>query len=115
MPLAANSPSHDPLNFVPVSEPSLLVCNSALNPMPEAPLDESHPTQSTDQTMSPILLPPMTTRSHTGSLRPKQFPGFKLFHTKYPLLSFHSTLPDIEPTCYSKVATNPQWRTAMSA
>jgi hypothetical protein len=56
----------------------------------------------------------MTTHSHTGSLKPKQFPGFKTFHTKYPLLSFHFVLHDIEPTCYSKAAPDPRWRAAMS-
>jgi hypothetical protein len=57
----------------------------------------------------------MTTRSRMGSLKPKQFPDYKLFHTKYHLLNFHSALPDLEPTCYSKAALDSRWRDAMKA
>ena len=56
----------------------------------------------------------MTTRSRTGSLRPKQFPSYHLFHsTKYPLQLFHTTLQEIEPSCYSKAAKDPRWQQAM--
>jgi hypothetical protein len=56
----------------------------------------------------------MTTRSHTGSLKPTQFPGFKLYHTKYPFLCYHSSLADTEPSCYSKAASDPRWQAAMA-
>jgi len=32
----------------------------------------------------------MTTRSRTNSLKPTQFPDFKLYRTRYPFLSYHS-------------------------
>jgi hypothetical protein len=57
---------------------------------------------------------PMVTRSKTGSLRPKTFPDFKLFQTtKYPLLCHHTTLQEVEPTCYSKAVHLPHWQVAM--
>jgi hypothetical protein len=57
---------------------------------------------------------PMTTRSQTGSLKPKSFSDFKLYtSTRYPLKSFHSVLQEIEPSSYSKAATDPRWRAAM--
>jgi hypothetical protein len=64
---------------------------------------------------SPTSLPPhtMITRSRTGNLKPKHFPDYKLFHSKYPLLSFHSMLPESEPTCYSKATPDPRWQDAM--
>jgi len=83
--------------------------------MPPEPIFDSAPIPPTDQQLPAIPLPTMTTRSHTGSLKPKQFPGFKLFRSKYPFLSFHSVLPESEPTSYSKAALDPRWKAAMSA
>jgi hypothetical protein len=57
----------------------------------------------------------MTTRSHTGSLKPTQFPDFKLYHTKYPFFNYMTIFPESEPSCYSKAASDPRWQAAMSA
>jgi hypothetical protein len=55
----------------------------------------------------------MVTRSKTGNQTPKTFPDFKMFHSRYPLLGFHTILPETEPSCYSRVATDPRWQAAM--
>jgi hypothetical protein len=101
-----------PASFSADPLPSLI---NAPTFMPLESISDSAPIPPTDQPLPTIPLPTMTTRSHTGSLKPKQFPGFKLFHSKYPLLSFHSVLPESKPTSYSKAALDPQWKAAMSA
>jgi hypothetical protein len=58
---------------------------------------------------------PITTRSHTCSLKPTQFPGFKLYHSRYPFFNYSFVLTESEPSCYSKVASDPRWQAAMSA
>jgi hypothetical protein len=60
-----------------------------------APIPASlEPTFPAAPTISPYLpTHPMITRSQTGHLHPKQFPDFQTFHTKYPLLSYHTTAP----------------------
>jgi hypothetical protein len=56
----------------------------------------------------------MTTRSQTGSLKPKQFRGFKLYHsTKHPLQSFHTILSEKEPNNFTKAAADSRWQDAM--
>jgi transposase InsO family protein len=62
-------------------------------------------------------LHPMTTRSKTGSLRPNSFPDFQLYSaTKHPLpIALHSVLTEVEPTCFTKAATDTRWRAAMAA
>jgi hypothetical protein len=56
----------------------------------------------------------MTTRFRTGNLKPKSFSDYKMFSSRYPLLSFHIVIPEVEPTCYSKATLDPQWQDAMS-
>jgi len=57
----------------------------------------------------------MITRSQTGSLKPKSFSDFHLYYTsKYPLVALHTSLSLVEPTCYTKAATDSRWRTAMA-
>jgi hypothetical protein len=59
--------------------------------------------------------PRMITRSQTGHLKPKEFPGFKLFHhIKHPLVVFQANLLPPEPSTYKQAATKPEWRDAMS-
>jgi hypothetical protein len=55
----------------------------------------------------------MITRSRAGSLRPKTFLDYQLFHSKYPLISHHTILQEIEPTCYSKDVSDPRWKEAI--
>jgi hypothetical protein len=104
-----------PCPLIPAAQDIALPASATLPNSPQLgpPSTECVPSQPTD---SPVLPPPpMTTRSQTSSLKPKKFPGFKLFHSKHPLFSFHSVLPELEPTCYSKAANDPRWKTAMSA
>jgi hypothetical protein len=75
--------------------------------MPSEPIFDFAPIPPTDQPLPAIPLPTMTSQSHTGSLNPKQFHGFKLFHSKYPILSFHSVLLESEPNSYNKAALDP--------
>lgn len=56
----------------------------------------------------------MVTRSHTGSLKPTQFPNFKLYHSRYPFLNYSSVLIDTEPSCYSKAISDSRWQAAMT-
>ncbi|XP_059446721.1 uncharacterized mitochondrial protein AtMg00810-like [Corylus avellana] len=46
----------------------------------------------------------MITRSRTGSLRPKAFPDFQLYHT---------SVSDCEPRTYKQAATDSRWMEAM--
>jgi len=57
----------------------------------------------------------MVTRSQTGHLQPKQFPGFQSFHTKYPMVTYLSITPEIEPSNYRTASPNPRWQAAMKA
>lgn len=57
---------------------------------------------------------PMTTRLRTGSLHPKTFQDYKLYTTRYPITAFHTTLHEIEPTCFTKAFADPWWKDAMS-
>ena len=57
----------------------------------------------------------MTTRTRTGSLKPKAFSNYQLYHTsKYPLRLFHTILTEKEPSCFTKAAADSRWRDAMS-
>jgi hypothetical protein len=47
----------------------------------------------------------MVTQSRTGSTKPKSFSEYQLYHsTRYPLISHHTVVHELEPTCYSKAA-----------
>jgi hypothetical protein len=84
---------------------------SSLQPSPSAlptPSLPDQPASSLDPSPSlPIPAPPthsMVTRSRTGTLRPKPFPNYKLFHT---------LISETEPSSYSKAALDPKWQAAM--
>jgi hypothetical protein len=56
----------------------------------------------------------IVTRSQTGHLKPKEYPGFKMLHTiKYPLLAFHTVQLPPEPSTYKQAASKPEWTQAM--
>ena len=82
----------------------------------QPPLDSHYATQELIPSPSPPSeVHPMTTRSRTGSLKPKTFPDFHLYHTiKHPLKSYHTTLQELEPSCFSKAALDPWWQQAMA-
>lgn len=64
------------------------------NNLPIAPIDPPTPLPSHS----------MVTHSKTGSLRPKGFSDFQLFHT---------IVPDIEPISYLKATIDPHWKEAI--
>jgi hypothetical protein len=58
----------------------------------------------------------MVTRSQIGHLKPKHFPGYKMFYTpQYPLLSLQAIHLPSTPTTYKQAAANPQWIEAMTS
>jgi hypothetical protein len=97
-PATVNHPSPSTFNPPAISNPA----EQSLSP--EA---ISVTTSSPIPTTSSSLNPPshtMVTRSRTGSLKPKTFPEFHLYHTK---------LVDIEPVSYRQAATDSRWMEAM--
>jgi hypothetical protein len=97
-----------PAAEVQTSSSAGLSLNSSAPPMAAAlPI-------STIESPTPLPSHTMVTRSRTGNLKPKQFSDFKLFYSRYPLLSFHTVLPESEPSCYNRAAPDPRWQAAMS-
>lgn len=65
---------------------------------------------------SPLSITRMTTRSQTGALRPKHFPGFKLYHfVKHPLHIFHAIHLPPEARTYHQAASKSEWHVAMGS
>lgn len=94
----------------PIVVPSHIISAAPepLNPTALETLDSAAP-----ETLGPAApiapsLHPMTTRSKTGSLRPNSFPDFQLYSaTKHPPpIALHSMLTEVEPTCFTNVATD---------
>jgi hypothetical protein len=57
----------------------------------------------------------MTTRTRTGSLRPKSFVDYKLFYTtKHPPVSLPAAPLESEPSSYTKTVADARWRAAMT-
>jgi len=50
----------------------------------------------------------MVTRSRIGNLKSKQFSDHKLYSTKFSLQTFHTTLVEVEPSCYNKAPSDSQ-------
>jgi hypothetical protein len=89
-----------------------------LDPQPDASLSLHQLPQPFLPHPSAILLVAtpnrIVTRSQAGHLKPKEYPGFKMFHTiKYPLLAFHATHLPHELSTYKQAASKPEWIQAM--
>jgi len=57
----------------------------------------------------------MLTRTRTGSTKPKTFADYKMFYTtNHPPATLPTTSSEIEPSCYTKAASDARWRAAMS-
>jgi histone deacetylase 1/2 len=94
----------------PTPEPALPVTS----PLPTNNLQINIPTD-THSEPSPIPPREILTRSKTGKLKAKEFPGFKtLFASRHPLCVFSSIIIESEPTCFTKAVTKPEWHAAMS-
>ena len=115
--------SQQPISSTFVTEPNIISPFSvpAGVPSPTISLDPtpiSNDTESHGTTVSSPLLPThqMQTKSRTGCLHPKTYTGFQLFYsTRHPLKAFNVVVLPPEPTCYTKVVSNPNWRAAMGA
>jgi hypothetical protein len=55
------------------------------------------------------------TRSQTGNLKPRRFPGFHLYSTRHPLQALHAGLVSPEPRTYSQAVSIPEWCAAMDS
>jgi hypothetical protein len=56
----------------------------------------------------------MTTRSRTGSIKPKTFPNYILHYcTKHPLKALSVVFPEIEPTRFNQANLAPEWHLAV--
>jgi hypothetical protein len=75
----------------------------------------NEPVQTLPLVTPSALTHSMTTRSHTGSLKPKTFPDYHLYYTSHHPLKSHLPISSIiESTCYSKAVIDPHWKTAMN-
>jgi hypothetical protein len=86
-----------------------LIIPTAFNIVPPTP-----PLNSSPEPIVPHVHP-MTTRSRTGSLQPKTFADYKLYHaTRHPPTPLLTVLSEAEPSCFSKAVNDSRWREAMT-
>jgi hypothetical protein len=90
-----------------------------LDVAPPISLIVHHPISLSLSVSTSSTIPPshhsMVTRSCIGSLKPKDFLDYQLYYTtRYPPVALHTSLSLVEPTCYTKAATDSRWRSAMS-
>jgi len=119
--LPSNTSAFD---FSPSSPlPSAITAPDSPIPNSPSPPSEAPPCPSNDQppllTIQPPLpissTHPMTTRTRTGSLRPKSFVDYKLFYTtKHPPVSLPAAPLESEPSSYTKTVADARWRAAMT-
>jgi hypothetical protein len=119
----ADSIFNEPSPLAQTKPPSLVALVSLIIPSPTVPiflnLDTTTPASSNLESTAPASTsmtnslpnsPPhapthsLITRSRTGSLKPKDFSDFQLYHT---------SLLDIEPVSYRKAVADPRWREVM--
>ena len=120
-------PTNSPLP-IPATPNSLSPATATSPVTSPLPTDDSHPNNPTTEIAPiPSLLPPddshtnnpiphreILTRSKTGKLKAKEFPGFKTFLvTCHPLCVFSSIMIESEPTCFTKAVTKLEWRATM--
>jgi len=105
-------PTPSSTNHVSLSYPS---SSPAMSPVLPSSINYVSLTDpSSSPAMSLVLPRQMVTRSTTGSLKPKEFPGFKTFYsTRHPLYVLSSIVIEYEPTCFTKAVSNPHWKAAM--
>ncbi|GMY25599.1 uncharacterized mitochondrial protein AtMg00820-like [Fagus crenata] len=89
--------THTPLDPTPPNPPIPLPSSTPEINQPDAPHNDL-----TDTTEPPQSTHHMTTRTRTGTTRPKDFSDYHLFYfTKHPLKAFHTLNIPSEPTCYT--------------
>jgi len=107
-------PTPSSTNHVSLSDPSSCPAMSPILPSPVLPSSTNHVSltdPSSSPAMSPVLPRQMVTRSKTGSLKPKEFPGFKTFYsTRHPLRVLSSIVIESD---FTKAVSNRHWKVAM--
>jgi hypothetical protein len=85
---------------------------------PLLPASSTHTSSQSDTPSPPLPKVPsnrIITRSQTGHLKPKDFPGFKLFHiTKHLILTSLAVFIPLTPLTFKQAATKPEWMNAMT-
>jgi hypothetical protein len=90
--------------------------NSTSQSPPTQDSSSSNIRESPSPSLPLPIIHPMTTRTRTGSLKPKTFPDFQLYHTiRHPFKSFHTILQESEPSSFRKAIGDPRWQQAMAA
>lgn len=123
-PISSLSPSSaedtSPLSFDNVSPSSPHISSTTPDEvLPVSSLSQpsyDHADSSSSNPPIPLLASAtrMITRSQTNSLKPKQFPDYKLFFsTKHPLTALSSVVLPSEPRTYKQAVGNPNWEFAM--
>jgi hypothetical protein len=100
---SSDSPKDDPSSSC--SQPPTSSPNTTFSLGPAAPQPPLSPVVPDNR---------IITRSQTGHLKPKEFCGFKLFHTsKYPMSVTQVVSLPLEPSTFKQAATKPEWIQAM--
>jgi len=116
----STSPDHDLHPFTPISTSSHSATPLA-SPNSSASIhqfssshDSKHPAHQ-DISPSPPLPPSrMVTRSQTGHLKPRSFPGFHIYYfTRHPLQALHAGMVISKPCTYAQAASLSEWNAAM--
>jgi hypothetical protein len=108
---ATETPNPDQLNLSATNNQSHTSCSPS-------PTSLTHTSSQANITSPPLPAPPsnrVITRSQTGHLKPKEFPGFKLFHvTKHPILTSQAPLLLPTPLSFKQAVVQPEWMNAMT-
>jgi hypothetical protein len=120
---SSNHGSHSPTTL----SQSTTLSPSDINPL-SATINLSPSDINLSPTPTPTELPPpypqladtsanrIVTRSQIGHLKPKKFPGYKMFFTpRYPLFSLQAIHLPLTPTTYRQAAAKQEWIEAMTS
>jgi hypothetical protein len=115
-PAPSSSSAHIESSDSPPSPTLSVESSSHTDPQPDLSPLHQFPQPFLPHPSSPT--PPIhriVTRSQTGHLKPKEYPGFKLFQSiKHPLCVLHTVHLPSEPTTFKQAATNLAWINAMN-
>jgi len=95
---------------VPATSSPVLIPHPSVGSQDSAQLNLQAAALSLLESSSKII-----TRSQTGNLKPRRFPGFHLYSTRHPLQALHAGLVSPEPRTYSQAVSIPEWCAAMDS